>query len=103
MEASQEQQSGADQQQETDSNGLTEEQRRQAEASATQGEQGEGPSQDPAPTGNFDPDRPVRNAPPSADETRQAAEAGRLQAPDAAGNRPEPGQGAAPERGEPAE
>lgn len=87
MEASQEQQSGADQQQETDSNGLTEEQRRQAEASATQGEQGEGPSQDPAPVGDFDPDRPVRNAPPTPDETRQAAEAGRLKAPDAAGNR----------------
>src|SRR3954469_3996506 len=92
MEASQahEQQGSEDQQPETDANGLTEEQRRQAEASATQGEQGEVPSQDPAPVGDFDPDKPVRDAPPTPDETRQAAEAGRLAAPDAAGQRQSP-------------
>lgn len=95
---------GGDPSQESAASQLTDEQREQAESNATQGQQGEVPSQDAQPTGAFDPDAPVRNAPPSPDETRQAAEEGRLQAPDASGERaPLDREGATPEAGEPAE
>lgn len=110
MEASDQtdQQGGEDQQQDADTSGLTQEQRQQAEASATQGQQGEGVSGNAIDAGsNFDPNQPVRNAPASPDEVRQAAEAGKLQAPDAAGNRPDGAdlerEGATPETGEPSE
>lgn len=87
---------------------LTDEQREQAESgNATQGQQaGEVPGQDAVPTGQgFDPNAPVRNAPPSPDETAQAAAEGRLKAPDATGAR-EPEErpaGQESERGEPSE
>jgi K+-transporting ATPase c subunit len=82
---------------------LTDEQREQAESGrATQGEQaGEVPGQDATQTGQgFDPNAPVRNAPPSPDETAQAAAEGRTQAPDATGSRPEGQEAGA---GEPSE
>lgn len=83
--------SGGDPSQEAAASQLTDEQKEQAESgNATQGDQGEVPSGDPAPVGAFDPDQPVRNAPPTPDEVRQAAEAGRTAAPDATGQRLSP-------------
>lgn len=82
---------GGDPSQEAAASQLTDEQKAQAEASATQGEQGEVPSGDAAPTGaSFDPNAPVRNAPATPDEVRQAAEAGRTAAPNATGERQTP-------------
>lgn len=94
MEASDVAGSGEDQREDDgrDQNGLTEDQRRQAEESGTQGEQGEVPSGDaiPAAGAKFDPNAPVRNAPPTPGEVSAAAQAGRTAAPDAVGNRPSP-------------